>query len=234
MVRKRLILLSILVIFISGIQGAQARPKAKANELANYTVIHAIPSGFGADVVDVYANGKLIIDNATPGASKSFTVPRGNVLVRIYANGVIPGDTTTALLSAPATYLSSESDYSYVAHLTADEKPALSRFKNMTTEAGSKRSWLTVRHVAGAPAVQLRLNSSPLFAPISNGVERKKSFNLGTYSFDAVTRETSTAVIAPYSITLEKKKNVVLYIWGAKSKGSFAIFKQETMTRKDD
>lgn len=120
--RKRAFLLfSIITVLVIGGQTSQARTKAKASDLATYSVVHAIPTGYGADIVDVYANGTLVIDNAVPGAIKSFTVPKGNMLIQVYANGVVPGPTTTALLSSSNVYLSIGNNVSFVAHLTSDE-----------------------------------------------------------------------------------------------------------------
>lgn len=229
---RKLALMVITSLALSSIQVAQARPKAKANDLANYSIVHAIPLGFGADIVDVYANNSLIADNATPGSIKSLTIPRGSVTISVYANGVIPGPTTAPLLKASPVYLANGNNISFVAHLTADEKPKLSLFKNMLTEAGSKRSWLEIRHVAAAPSLQIRLNGAPKFVPLLNGMERKRSLTFGNYSVDALYTDTSTVAISPIAVTLQKSSNGVLYIWGAKTKGNLAFLKQEIPARK--
>ena len=225
-------LLLIATLTFSGMQVVQAKPKPKPNDLAIYSIVHAIPSGFGADVVDVYANDKLVIDNATPGNIKSLSVPRGSISVSIYANGVIPSPTTTPLLKTTPVYLSYGSNISFVAHLTADEKPKLSLFKNSVTEAGSKRSWLTIRNVGAVSPLQIRANGLPVFVPLSNGMERKRSFLFGSYSVDALFSETNTVAINPISLDLKRGTNVVLYIWGAKSKNNLAFLKEEISTRK--
>ena len=229
---RKITLVIVASLALSGIQIAQAKPKAKANDLANYSIVHAIPTGYGADIVDVYANNSLVIDNAAPGSIKSFTIPRGSLTISIYANGVVPGPTTTPLLSAAPVYLANGNNFSFVAHLTADEKPKLSLFKNMLTEAGSKRSWLEIRHVAAAPALQIRLNGAPKFIQFVNGMERKRSLTFGNYNLDALYSDTSTVAINPISVNLQKSTNVVLYIWGAKTKGNLTFLKQEIPARK--
>ena len=229
---RKTVLLTITALALSSIQVAQARPKAKADDLANYSIVHAIPLGYGADIVDVYANKTLVVDNATPGSIKSLSIPRGNVTVSFYANGVVPGPTTTPLLTATPIYLANGNNISFVAHLTSDEKPKLSLFKNMVTEAGAKRTWLAIRHVASTTALQIRTNGYPVFVPLSNGMERKRSLPFGSYSVDALYSETNTVAINPSSVNLQKGTNVVLYIWGAKSKGNLALLKHEIPTRK--
>jgi len=221
-------------MLISGITSATARPKPKPDQSVSYSFTHAIPAGFGADVVDVYVNGSLFFDNATPGSSKRATVSRGSVELSVYGNGVVPGPTTTPVLTAASIYLGSGANISYVAHLTGAEKPQLSVFRNMSSEAGSKRSWLTVRHVAAAPAVNLKINSANTFIPLANGMERKRSLTFGTYSVSATYTETATVTLGPTSVNLMKGMNTVLYIWGAKSKTNLAFLKEEIPTRKDD
>ena len=51
---------------------AFATPAAAAD--ATVSVLHGIPAGSGADVVDVYAGDTLLIDNFTPGTLE--TEPR--------------------------------------------------------------------------------------------------------------------------------------------------------------
>lgn len=222
----------ILALITQGGYFAQAKPKEKNDGTATYSVIHAIPSGFGADIVDVYANNTLVIDNATPGASKTFKVTKGNVGIKIYANGVTPSDTATPLLTTDPIYLGTGSDFSFVAHLTADEKAKLSIFKNMVTEAGKKRSWLTFRHVAAAPAVQFRVNGDRTFIPISNSMERKKSYITKLYSVSATLADSTTVLVAPVPVTLQSETNTVIYLWGAKSKGNLTFLKQEGTTKR--
>lgn len=219
---------------LQGFTSATARPKPKPNHSVSYSFTHAIPAGFGADIVDVYVNGVLFFDNASPGTSKSVSVSRGPVQLSVYANGVIPGSTTTPVLSASPLYLGSGSNISFVAHLTATEKPQLTLFRNMTTEAGSKRTWLTVRHVAAAPSVTLKMNNVSTFMPLSNSMERKRSLSFGAYSVAAEYTETTTVTLGPTSVNLVKGTNTVLYIWGAKSKSNLAFLKQDIPTRKDD
>lgn len=215
---------------------AQAKSKPKderKDELGTYSIIHAIPSGFGADIVDIYANGALVIDNATPGSIRNFTVVKGRVNVKIYANGVVPSETATPLLASNEISIGKQSDFSFVAHLTSDEKPKLSVFKNMVTSAGKKRSWLTLRHIAAAPVVQFRVNGDRTFIPVENGMERKKSYLTKIYSVSATVPESTTVLVGPTPVTLARETNTVVYLWGAKSKGNLSFIKQETPAVND-
>lgn len=236
MIRRKLALTVIFALILSLVgASSQAAPKNKNKEddLATFTFLHLIPATFGADKVDVYSNGQLIFDNATPGSSKSFSVAPGIQQIAIYADGVLPTSETSSVLSYKGIYIPKNSNVTFVAHLTADNKPQLSLFKNMTTEPGSKRSWLTVRHVAGAPTVDVRADSKLLFRSLSNGDERKISLKFGTYAVDVVLAGTSTVAIPATNLVVKDNMGYVVYAWGSASKSNLQYFVQQIMPRKD-
>jgi hypothetical protein len=232
-ISRKFVYLTVLLTLIAGAEfaSAKAKPKPLPTDDFIYTVIHAIPSGYGADVVDIYADTTMIIDNATPGTIKSFTTSHNNLTIRIYANGVVPSGTTSPILSSSVLMPSRGTTLSFVAHLNEIEQPRLSTYKDVVTRAGIKRSWLTVRHVAAAPAVQFRINGSPTFIPITNTVERKRSLPFGLYTLGATYPETSTIVTAATPFEMKAKTNEVIYLWGAKSKSNLGFLRQEIMTK---
>jgi hypothetical protein len=226
---------ALLTVSGSGPLYADSKPKKKkVEQTTTFTVIHAIPATFGADKVDIYSNNKLIIDNAVPGASKSFTVDPGSQQIAIYADGVLPTSETASVLSYRPIYLPKYSNVTFIAHLDASNKPVLSLFKNMNTEPGGKRSWLTVRHVAGAPAVDVRANSKVLFRNLLNGGERKVSLRFGTYPVDVVLAGTSTVAIPSANVVIKDNINTIVYAWGAASKANLQYFVQELTPKKSD
>lgn len=232
-ISRKFVYLTMLLALIAGAEFASAKPKPKPlpTDEFIYTVIHAIPSGYGADVVDIYADSTMIIDNATPGTIKSFSTTHNNVTIRVYANGVVPSGTTSPILSSSALMLSRGTTLSFVAYLNESEAPRLSTYKDVVTRAGSKRSWVTVRHVAAAPAVQFRVNGTATFIPMTNTMERKRSLPFGLYTLSATYPETSTTVTAATSFEMKPKTNEIIYLWGAKSKSNLALLKQEIMTK---
>jgi hypothetical protein len=121
----------------------------------------------------------------------------------------------------------------FVAHLSASDKPVLSLFKNMNTEPGKKRSWLIVRHVAGAPAVDVRASSKILFRSLSNGSERKVSLRFGTYPTDVVIAGTTTVAIPSANVMIKDNVNTVVYAWGSAMKGNLQFLIQEIALKKD-
>ena len=224
--------LALLSVLLSS-NGALAtpKPKTKGNDLAIMTVIHAIPISFGADKVDIYSNGNLVIDNAIPGGVKSFTLEPGIQQVSIYPDGIVPTSQTVPLLSYRLIYLARNTNVTYVAHLNNLEKPVLNLFKNMNTEPGKKRSWITVRHVAGAPTVDVRASSKVLFRSLANGSERKLSLTFGTYPVDVVLAGTSTVAIPGANVMIKDDVNTVVYAWGSATKGNLQFLIQEVTTK---
>jgi Domain of unknown function (DUF4397) len=214
--------------------GAIAKSKAKSTDKVTYTVLHAIPAGNGADKVDVYANNKLVIDNATPGAMASFTVDRGNQQIKIYADGVLPTSDTPAVLTSKTVYLSNGADVTFVAHLALDGKPHLDVFRNMITSPGKKKAWLVARHVAAAPNVDIRADGKIALQNLSNDWERKATFAAKTYSVDAVLADSHTVVaIAPIAVTLNSESSTVVYAWGSAAQKNLRFSIQYVPVRKE-
>ena len=72
---------------------------AMATDHATVSVLHAIPAGLGADVVDVYAGDSLLIDDFTPGSLETLVIPAGSYDLGVYGDGSTPAD-SDAVLSA--------------------------------------------------------------------------------------------------------------------------------------
>lgn len=229
---NKAVVVSIFLMALTAISTQAApKPKFKPTDTAVLTVLHAIPASFGADKVDVYSNDELILNDATPGAIKSFTVTEGSRKIDIYPDGVQPSSTTTPLLSYRAIYLSRHVDVTYVAHLNESGKPTLSLFRNKNTEPGKKRAWLTVRHVAAAPAVDIKTDSVTIFKSLSSGYERKVSLRFGTYSVSVLIAGTSSAVLPTNNVTIKDNQNQIIYLWGAASNSSLQYLSQKIETK---
>ena len=59
--RLRVVVLLAVALLLQGFQSTYAKSKAKANETVSYSFTHAIPAGYGADVVDVYAMALFLV-----------------------------------------------------------------------------------------------------------------------------------------------------------------------------
>ena len=72
--------------------GLAATPAQADGHMSTVSVLHAIPEGSGADVVDVFANGALLIDNFTPGTLETVEVPAGTYDLAVFGDGQTPDD----------------------------------------------------------------------------------------------------------------------------------------------
>jgi hypothetical protein len=78
--RARAIIAASVMVMVAALMPpspAAASTAMAPGDDATFSVLHAIPAGLGADVIDVYAGRALIIDDLTPGALKTVKLPGG-------------------------------------------------------------------------------------------------------------------------------------------------------------
>ncbi len=199
-----------------------AASPASAADTATVSVLHAIPSGKGADVVDIYAGDALLIDNATPGTLKTLEVPAGTYDLGVYADGDKPGS-GTAVLTAAGTVVPAGANATVTANLTADGAPALNVFVNDTSAMAAGMGRLTVRHIAAAPAVDVRADGAVAFPNLVNPKEASADLAAASYSADVVLAGTDTVVIGPADVALTEGTTTVVYAWGSAADSSLEL-----------
>ncbi|MEW2556499.1 DUF4397 domain-containing protein, partial [Streptomyces zhihengii] len=165
---------------------AVAQPTAAAADRATVSVLHAVP-GLS---VDVYAGDKELIPDFEPGTlTDPLMLDAGSYDIRIFKDGEGPGGKPAVekTVEVPAG-----ANATLVAHLTADGKPALDAFVNDTAKVPAGKARLTVRHVAAAPAVDVRADGAPVFKGLENPKEVSAEVPAGTLSADVVLAGTDT------------------------------------------
>jgi hypothetical protein len=230
MTTKRLrttgVLAAALIIPLTAVSAATP---ASAEAMATVSVLHAIPAGKGADVVDVYAGSAMLIDNFAPGTLKTLQVPGGTYDLAVFADGQGPGN-GTAVLSAPQVQVPAGANATVTANLNAVGTPALNVFVNDTTTLRSGQGRLTVRHIAAAPAVDVRADGSVLFKKLRNGKQALANVPAGKYRADVVLAGTKKVVIGPATLTIKKGVNTIVYAWGSAADGSLKLAVQQVKT----
>jgi hypothetical protein len=189
-------------------------------------VLHAIPVGLGADVVDVYAGRSLLVDNLTPGTLATVQVRAGSYDLAVLPNGGSPG-ATTPLLSAPRTTVPSGANMTVTANLSAKGKPALNVFTNDTSTVGRGKGRLTVRHIAAAPAGDVRAGGAVLLSDLRNPRQGSAGLNAGDYRIDVVQAGTRRVLLGPATVSIRNRPgtgdmgtNTIVYVWGSAADGS--------------
>ncbi len=198
---------------------------AMASEDATVSVLHAIPAGSGADVVDIYAGDALLIDDFTPGSLETLTVPAGTYDLGVYADGATPAD-SDAVLSAMGVEVPAGANATVTANLDADGNPALNVYVNDISEVAAGDARLTVRHIAAAPAVDVRADGTPLINDLVNPDEAIADVPAGTYTADVVLAGTDTVVLGPADLDLAEGTNTIVYAWGSAEAGNLALATQ--------
>jgi len=230
MTTKRLRTTGVLAVaLIIPLAAVSAAPPATAEAMATVSVLHAIPAGKGADVVDVYAGSAMLIDNFTPGTLETLQVPAGTYDLAVFADGQGPGN-GTAVLSAPQVQVPAGANATVTANLNAVGAPALNVFVNDTTTLRSGEGRLTVRHIAAAPAVDVRADGSVLFKKLRNGKQALANVPAGKYRADVVLAGTKKVVIGPSTLTIKKGVNTIVYAWGSAADGSLKLAVQQVKT----
>ena len=206
-----------------GVAGLAAAPAYAAD--ATVSVLHAIPEGSGADVVDVYAGDAMLIDNFTPGSLETLTVPEGTYDLAVFADGEGPGN-GTAVLEAAGVEVPAGANATVTANLDADGNPALNVYVNDTSEVAAGEARLTVRHIAAAPAVDVRADGAVIIENLVNPDEAIVAVPAGTYSADVVLAGTDTVALGPADLTLDEGTNTIVYAWGSAEAGNLALATQ--------
>ena len=110
-----------------------------------------------------------------------------------------------------------------VAHLSASGQPQLNAYVNDTSSAKAGKARLTVRHVAAAPAVDVRANKNPVFTDLQNPAEATGEVPAGTVSADVTLAGTETVAIGPANLTLPAGSSTVVYAWGSAADKNLAL-----------
>ncbi|MFE2231879.1 DUF4397 domain-containing protein [Streptomyces sp. JL2001] len=205
-----------VVLAVTAAAPAFAQPQA-AGEQATVTVLHAVPGL----TVDVYAGDKELLPDFTPGTlTDPMKLDAGSYDIKIFKDGDGPKGTPAIekTVDVPAG-----ANATLVAHLTADGKPALDAFVNDTSKIPAGKARLTVRHVAAAPAVDVRANGAAVFKDLQNPKEAKGEVAAGTVSADVVLAGTDTVAIGPATLDLAEGTNTVVYAWGSATDKNLAL-----------
>lgn len=205
---------------------ASAQPKLKTTTLS---VLHAIPLGKGANVVDVYADDIRVFNNMKPGQLRTVKVPQGVYDLGVYADGDTPDDSKPLLESAD-TSVPSGKNLTVTANLNAAGAPALNIFVNDTTRNPGGQGRITVRHIAAAPAVDVRADGTLLFSALVNPNSVSSIVPAKPYVVDVTLAGSDVVVIGPAVVPVNRPINRVVYAWGSAADGTLQLAVQNVRT----
>ncbi|GGY01188.1 DUF4397 domain-containing protein [Streptomyces djakartensis] len=200
--------------------GTTAPALAGDSGKAMVSVFHGIPGM----TVDVYANGDQLISDFKPGTvTDPQSLAAGTYDIQIFKAGQSP-DGTPAL--EKKVEVPEGGNATVAAHLSAGGDPRLTAFTNDVSRVDAGKSRLTVRHVAAAPAVDVRAGGQPLFNDLTNPKEATTEVDAGTVNTDVVLAGTDTVAIGPADLNLKEGTGNVVYAWGSAEDKNLALATQ--------
>ncbi|MFF3894163.1 DUF4397 domain-containing protein [Streptomyces sp. NPDC001812] len=205
---------------------ASADGTAQEDGKASVSVFHGVPGL----TVDVYANGNELLPDFKPGTlTEPQSLDPGVYDIEVFADGKGPdgGPAIQKSVEIPAG-----ANATLAAHLDAQGTPVLTAFVNDTSKVPAGRSRLTVRHVAAAPAVDVRAGGKPVIEGLTNPNEKSLEVPAGTVSADVVLAGTDTVVIGPADLDLAEGTSTVVYAWGSAADKNLAL-KTQTISGMD-
>ena len=205
--------------------GASAPAMAVEDGMSDLSVLHGIPDL----TVDVYVDGALTLDDFAPGdLAGPLSLAPGDYSVAITAADA--ADDSAPVLGPISITLEADMSYTAVAHLDASDAPMVSLFTNDISATASGEGRLTVRHVAGAPAVDILADGSAVFEGLENPDEVMADLPTGTYSAAVNLAGTDTTAIGPADVPVTEGVNTIVYAWGSAAGENLALAVQSVDT----
>ncbi|MBL3667520.1 DUF4397 domain-containing protein [Streptomyces sp. M2CJ-2] len=196
---------------------ASAEGAAQEDGKASVSVFHGVPGL----TVDVYANGNELLPDFKPGTlTAPWSLDPGTYDIEVFADGKGPDGEPAIRKSVE---IPAGANATLAAHLDAQGTPVLTAFVNDTSKVPAGQSRLTVRHVAAAPAVDVRAGGKPIIEGLTNPNEKSLEVPAGTVNADVVLAGTDTVVIGPADLDLAEGANTVVYAWGSAKDKNLAL-----------
>ena len=194
-------------------------------------MLHALPQG--APAVDVYIGQRQIIDELAPGKLQTVQVPSGRADISVMPSGERPG-ATPALLTMSGADIDGGTNVTITANLDDAGKPELNVFTNKTRTVGQGMGRLTIRHIADAPAIDVRSRGNTMFEKVTNSESLDRGLRAGRYSVRVNESGVSRPPLTRTEVEIRNKpgrsdmgNNVIVYVWGDAEQGRVRTAVQE-------
>lgn len=214
---RHLAMTAVLVVTAAPMISLAAPATAAETDEATASVFHGVPGL----TVDVYADGEELLPDLEPGTiAPPAELPAGSHDIAVFADGEGP-DGTPAIedtVDVPAG-----ANATLVAHLDTDGEPTLTAFANDLDRAADGQGRLTVRHVAAAPAVDVRADDAVVFEGLENPGEESTDLDAGTLGAEVALAGEDDAVLGPADVAVEEGVHTIVYAWGSAEDDNLAL-----------
>ncbi|WP_019869794.1 DUF4397 domain-containing protein [Salinispora oceanensis] len=202
----------------AGVAALTATPAYAAT--SEVSAIHGIPG----TPVDVYLNGAKTLDNFAPGeVAGPLSLAAGAYDIALTKPGEPVAD---AILTVDDVEVLGGTNVSMAAHLDASGQPKITSFVNDTSKVDAGKSRLIARHIAAAPAMDVRAGGTSVFTNLTNSNEAKADMEAGTIKADAVLAGTETVTIGPADLELSEGTATIVYAFGSADAGTLEVVAQ--------
>lgn len=183
------------------------------------SVLHGVPGL----TVDVYINGEEAIADFEPGTlTDPMMLAAGSYDIQVFADGDTP-DSADPAIEAMGVEVPGGANLTLVAYLTESGEPTLGAFVNDTDPVAAGDARLTVRHLAAAPAVDIRANGSAIVEALTNPNEASLETAAGTVEADVTLAGTEDVAIGPVDLELAEGANTIVTAWGSAADGNLDL-----------
>ncbi|MDJ0973236.1 MAG: DUF4397 domain-containing protein [Planctomycetota bacterium] len=216
--------LALAFLVALGLGTALAVPAHASTDDAEVVVVHAV-QGL---TVDVYVNGDLALPDFVPGTiTEALPFPAGTYDIVIVAAG---GDPATPAIAGSATVAAGDR-VTLVAHLAADGTPTLTPFVDDLSLADKGEGRLIVRHVAAAPAVDVKLErrvwrwrrTVGVLEDLENGQQTAIDVRARRYFASILPANSANAVFGPAGVRVKRGQATIVYAFGDLAGGTFDL-----------
>lgn len=198
-----------------------APANAASSPPASLSVLHAVPN----TPVNVYVNHKLTLKDFQPGSlAGPLKLPAGTYSVAITA--ATATSDKNPVIGPIDLKLSAGVSYTAAAHLTPAGKPTATLFVNDTSPLSAGKGRLIVRHIAAAPAVDVRAGGKAVVHGLTNPSQASLTLPAGTLSASVTAAGKTTALIGPKSLTVAAGADTIVYAYGSASNGTLGLLLQ--------
>ncbi|WP_375424117.1 DUF4397 domain-containing protein [uncultured Friedmanniella sp.] len=177
---------------------------------AQLSVFHGVPGL----TVDVYVNGQRTLNDFKPGMMAGpLKLAAGTYTVAV-TKGDAKDDSDPAI-GPVKLKLAAGGNYTAVAHLKENGDPTATLYRNDVSKTAAGQGRLTVRHVAAAPAVDVRAGGTAVVSDLANPDEEVLDLAAGTVSASVTATGKTKALIGPADVAVEDGVNTIVYAWGS-------------------
>jgi hypothetical protein len=207
-----------LALVVAGPAAVAAGEDSRQSTMVS--VFHGVPGL----TVDVYANGERLLGDFKPGTvTQPQALDAGTYEIQLFKAGEGPDGTPAVEKSIKVL---EGANATIAAHLSAEGEPQLTAFTNDTSKVDAGKARLTVRHVAAAPAVDVRAAGQPVFEGLTNPKQDTTVVDAGTVNADVTLAGTDTVAIGPADLNLKEGSDTVVYAWGSANDKNLALATQ--------